>query len=187
MKLQLLKGSTEHGLCPKWPGVQTSTPNFERTLMRESFFKVFCWLRCLSKWGVGPLKRGSHLSAQGQQSCSGQPHCASLIVKKLRFSAPIWSGWGNCRLSATVMTQSFWNMQCITTIMQYFTRMPMQYIGQLLFCNMQHMFQGVKMTGQIGAGGVTWLAVEKLSITAWKVLTPQLAGNISMKYSPDWE
>lgn len=72
------------------------------------FFNVFCWLRCLSKWGVGPLKRGSHLSAQGQQSCSGQPHCASLIVKNLRrFCARIWSGWGNCRLSATVMTQSF--------------------------------------------------------------------------------
>lgn len=96
------------------------------------FFNVFCWLRCLSKWGVGPLKRGSHLSAQGQQSCSGQPHCASLIVKNLRrFGARIWSGWGNCRLSATVMTQSFLSMQCITTIMQYFTIMPMQYIGQL--------------------------------------------------------
>lgn len=32
------------------------------------------------------MKRGSHLSAQGQQSCSGQPHCASLIVKNLRDS-----------------------------------------------------------------------------------------------------
>lgn len=36
-------------------------------------------------------------------------------------------------------------------------------------------------------GGVTWLAAEKLSIIAWKVFTPWLAENISMKYSPDSE
>lgn len=87
MKLQLFKGSTEHGLCPNWLGVQTRMPRFKvRADINEGnrFLKVFCWLCCLSNWGVGPFKRGSHLSVQGQQSWSGEPHCASLITKNLR-------------------------------------------------------------------------------------------------------
>lgn len=124
MKLQLFKGSTEHGLCPSWLGVQTSMACFKlwANINEGIFFKVFCWLCCLSKWGVGPFKRGSHLSVQGQQSWSGQPHCASLITKKLEgiqcIMAPIWSGWGDCVLSATVMTLSFSYIQSISPLCQ---------------------------------------------------------------------
>lgn len=77
------KGSAEHGLYPNWLGVQTRMPCFKvgANINEGIVFKVFCWLCCLSKWGVGPLKRGSHLSVQGQQSWSGEPHCASLITK----------------------------------------------------------------------------------------------------------
>lgn len=78
--------SSAHGLCPDWLGCKQECPasKFKWTLIRILFLKVFCWLCFLSKWGVGPFKRGSHLSVQQQLSWSGEPHSAALIKKNLR-------------------------------------------------------------------------------------------------------
>lgn len=78
--------SSAHGLCPDWLGCKPECPasKFKWTLIRILFLKVFCWLCFLSKWGVGPFKRGSHLSVQRQLSWSGEPHSAALIKKNLR-------------------------------------------------------------------------------------------------------
>lgn len=101
MKRQPVKGSTVHGHCPACKQERPAL-NFKRTLMRRYLLKVFSWLSCLSKWGVGPFKRGSHLSAQGQQSWSGQSHCASVIIKN--WGDSVHNTHSICVLSTTVMS-----------------------------------------------------------------------------------
>lgn len=125
-------------------------------------FQVFCWLRCLSKWGVGPFKRGSHLSVQGQQSRSGQPHADPLITEKLEeilftpsVSVGRWTVWCQLLLLSVLYIQEIFFARVIN-----WTIIILQYA---------HTHTGRSLKWQ--AGGVAWLFVEKLSITAQKAVT----------------
>lgn len=65
--------------------------------------RIASWLCCFSRWGVGPFWRGSHLSEQGQRRCSGNSHCAFLIMinlKGIQKWQRIWSGCGDCILAS---------------------------------------------------------------------------------------
>lgn len=182
MKLQLFKGSTEHGLSPNWLGVQTRMSRFKVcTNINEGIvFKVFCWLCCLSKWGVRPFKRGSHLSVQGQHSWSGEPHCSSYREKLEEIQcimALIWSRW---TVYCQLLTLSVLYIQKVSPLHRC------DKLDNYYFAICTH-GSNCENDRQIQAGGGTWLATEKLSITAWQVFTPWLAENISMKYSPDSE
>lgn len=105
------KGSSEHGPSPNWLFFLHS----EVTLLRVN---VLCWLHFLTKWGVGPFKRGSHLSVHWQQSWSGEPH-ASLITKKVDeiqcIMVLIWSRWG-CGLSTVNCRPYRFYIQRISTL-----------------------------------------------------------------------
>lgn len=144
--------------------------------------KVLCWLCSLSKWGVGPFKRGSHLSVHWQQSWSGELH-ASLIKKKLDeiqcIMALIWSRWG-CGLSTVNCWSYYFYIQSISPFHQC-DKFDNYYFA---ICTHKPNCENDKL---IQARGVTWLTVEKLSKIAWKVFALWLAENIPMKYSPDSE
>lgn len=85
--------------------------------------------------------------------------------------ALIWSRWGG-----GLSTVNYWPYQFhISRVFHHSTNLINWTIIILQYA---HMGLTVK---------TTWLAVEKLSIIAWKVFTPQLAETISMKYSPDSE
>ena len=108
-------------------------------------FKVLRWLSCLSKWGVGPLKRGSYLSVQGQQGWSGEPHWAPLITKKL----------DSVHNGAHLILMGWWTVYCqLLTLSVLYTQSISQFhqcdkLDNYYFAICTHMGRTVKTSGRL--------------------------------------
>lgn len=144
---------------------------------------MFCWLCCLSKWGVGPFKKEAIYLCR--DSRAGLESLTVLLLSRKTWEESVHNG-------THLILMRWWTIYCqlLTLSVLYIQSIsPFHQCDKLDIYYFTVCTHGLNCENdrQSQAGGVTWLAVEKLSIIAWKVFTPWLVENISMKYSPDSE